>query len=280
MELLRLLPPVLRARGFRLYLETGKRLTDLWQMGGKAVLGHKPPRVIGELKNSAERGLFAPFPHHSESRFLKALTRLFPAADGEESGQYCFRLYNSGTALEKALSNAGIVFQKPFVDPSLCFMPDKPPLNEQINISLWRPFLNENILAPLIIPALPFPLSPSVLVFKKSLDSLFPPGDLIPPVNLAVGARAVYDLAASGKNGGRPVYRKINKALAKGKKWRSRCIYLSRNNVSDMDNSWPDIWKHFLENGFLLPPSPAEPLILPGELSNGEETKLAGLLCD
>jgi hypothetical protein len=34
----------------------------------------------------------------------------------------------------------------------------------------------------------------------------------------------------------------------------------------------------FLEKGFLLPPSPHEPLILPGMLSQGEETKLANLL--
>jgi hypothetical protein len=33
-----------------------------------------------------------------------------------------------------------------------------------------------------------------------------------------------------------------------------------------------------LEEGFLIPPAPAEPLILPGILSPGEEAKLAALL--
>ena len=66
-NLLLLLLPVLRARDFHLYLE-----------GGKAVLGHKPPRVLVELKNAAERGLFAPFPHPLEKRLYKALAAAKP----------------------------------------------------------------------------------------------------------------------------------------------------------------------------------------------------------
>ena len=84
-ELLRLLPMVLRARDFHLYRDNGKRLTDLWLQDGKAVLGHKAPKVIVELKNAAERGLFSSLPHPLERRFLKALEVFFPGR--------AFRLY-------------------------------------------------------------------------------------------------------------------------------------------------------------------------------------------
>jgi hypothetical protein len=252
---------VLRARDFYLYLEGGRRIIDLWQIGGKAVLGHKPPQLIKELKNSAERGLFAPFPHHSEYRFFKALAKIFPLSDNGQA--YNFRLYNSENSLEKALRTAG--FSGTEAEPPL-----------------WRPFM-ENKSTPLFIPVLPWAFSPIVLVLETALDKRFAPGDLLPPVILATGARAIYGLIAAGENGGRPKYDKINKALAKGNAWQRRGIYLYRESTdqegdSIAHNDWPDLWKHFLEQGFLLPPSPKEPLILPGIISPGEEAKLASLL--
>jgi hypothetical protein len=258
-ELLRRLPPVLRARDFHLYLEGGQRITDLWQLGGRAILGHKPPRVQGELKNAAERGLFAPFPHPTESRFFKALNRLFQPPNGGEP-QFSFRLYASNASLEAGLEKAGFSGKAP--------------------LPLWRPFL-ENPLPPMFVPVLPWVFSPRVLVFEKSLESVFPPGDLIPPLILAPAARAIYDLinvlVAGGKDGGRPPYPRIKKALSReGSLWQRRGIYLYRN--SGIPEDWEQLWMHFLENGFLLPPSPQKPLILPGMLSQGEETKLASLL--
>ena len=98
-ELLRLLPRVLRARDFHLYLEGGRRLLDLWLQGGRAILGHKPPNVVKELKNAAERGLFTPLPHPLEKRFLKALGEFFP--------DKTFRLYMDEASLHHALNDAG-----------------------------------------------------------------------------------------------------------------------------------------------------------------------------
>jgi hypothetical protein len=132
-ELLRLLSKVLRARDFHLYLENGKRLTDLWLSGGRAILGHKPPKVLRELKNAGERGLFSALPHPMERRFIKALEQLFPGRS--------FRLYMDSESLFKALGEA--------------------------DFSLWRPFLTaEN--APILLPVLPWPLAPLVLVLEKS----------------------------------------------------------------------------------------------------------------
>jgi hypothetical protein len=259
-SLLRLIPQVLRARDYHLYLagrktvkegELKNRLVDLWLYGGKALLGHKPPRVLQELKNSAERGLLSPFPHPPEKRFIKALTQLF--------ANRSFRIYTDNSSLTHALDHAA--------------QADTPPL-------IWRPFMkNAETLStyPLIIPILPWPLAPQVLVLDNKLDAQFPSGDIIAPAILAATTRAVYDLLTSPERGN-PNYPKIEEALKTPKHpWKREGIYLTFNENIDM-NSWEQLWKQFLEAGFLLPPTPKDPLILPGTLSPGEETKLAALV--
>jgi glutamate-1-semialdehyde aminotransferase len=84
-SLLDLVPLVQRARDFRLYCNGDRRLVDLWQNGGAAILGHTPPAVLREIKNTASRGLYAPFPHFTENRYIKALAKIFPGRK--------FRLY-------------------------------------------------------------------------------------------------------------------------------------------------------------------------------------------
>jgi hypothetical protein len=253
-ELSRLVPPVLRARDFHLYIEGGKRLTDLWQCGGRAILGHKPHRVLGELKNAAERGLFSPFPHPWEKRLIKALGELFPCRT--------FRLYGDEASLCRSLSGAGF---------------------SSSGFPLWRPFLEsgsqdcgEN--PPGFIPVMPWPLGPWALVLEKSREIPFPPGEIIPPVLLATAARGTYDLIAALKapppNRGSPCYPTIEKALLESP-WQRRGIYLSWAGNKE---HYEVLFRNFLEAGFLIPPSPGEPLILPGTLSSGEEAKLAAAL--
>jgi hypothetical protein len=245
-------------------LENGKRLTDLWLAGGRAVLGHKPPMVLGELKNAAERGLFTSLPHPMERRFLKALSELFPGK--------VFRLYADAGSLHRALEKA-----------------------TEKKLSLWRPFMaqytdnisSDNISsdnmpdgsqkeAPVLAPVLPWPLGPDALVLQKSMDASFPTGEIIPPVLLAPATRALYDLLTAIKDGDRVrrVYPKVEKAL-KGSPWRRQGIYLTIE--ADREN-YAALFRRFLEGGFLIPPSPVEPLILPAAMSDGEEAKLAGLL--
>jgi hypothetical protein len=249
--MIRLLPPVLRARDFHLYLEDGRRLTDLWQSGGRAILGHKPPQVVKEMKNAAERGLFVPFLHPAEGRFFKALSLLFPGR--------VFRLFNGEDSLGRALRAAGLS-------------------SDETKPALWRPFMKAPPDGPLLVPVLPWPLSPLVLAAEKGLEARLPPGgDLIAPVLLATAARAVYDLlAAAGR--GEVRYPRVEKALAREDcKWKQEGVYLYYRETLDSE-AWAEIWKGFLEAGFLLPPAQEDPLILPGIMSPGEEAKLAGLL--
>jgi hypothetical protein len=234
-------------------LENGKRLTDLWLAGGKAVLGHKPPRVLVELKNAAERGLFTPLPHPMERRFFKALGELFPGKD--------FRLFADKGALHRALKGA-----------------------VERRFSIWRPFTEPSVddtsggekEAPVLVPVLPWPLGPEALVLEKDMDASFPAGEIIPPVLLAPATRALYDLLAVIKDGSRVgrVYPKVEKALKNGF-WQRRGIYLTINTDRE---KYENLFMRFLEGGFLIPPSPLEPLILPASMSDGEEAKLAGLI--
>jgi hypothetical protein len=97
------------------------------------------------------------------------------------------------------------------------------------------------------------------------------------PVLLAAAARGIYDLLASPERG-KPVFPRISKALKNpaNSMWQRQGIYLNLKEKTE----WETLFTHFLEAGFLIPPTPSQPLILPGEMSDGEEAKLAAALGD
>jgi len=256
-NLLNTVPAVLRTRGFRLYTQDGKRLVDLWLNGGAAILGHTPPNLLHEIKNTASRGLYAPLPHFSQSRFLKALSKLFPGR--------AFRLYAAPPRELVSLFNSG-------------------------GAKLWRPFTNpaspfaveKN--APLLVPVLPciqlwrggLPLGLCIVAAESECQlTELPTGDILPPVLLAAATRGVYDILAVPQRA-KPHYPRINKALQKSP-WRRQGVYLSLKEKPDTE-TWAALFRQFLDAGFLLPPDQNQPLILPGELSDGEEAKLAAVL--
>jgi len=257
-NLLNTVPSVLRARGFRLYTQDGKRLVDLWLNGGAAILGHTPPNLLHEIKNTASRGLFAPLPHFSQGRFLKALSKLFP-----------------GRALR--------LYAAPPQELAELFASDK--------VKLWRPFTNAaspfavETSAPLLVPVLPgiqqwrggLPLGLCIVAGESECHlTELPASDILPPVLLASATRGVYDILAVPQRA-KPHYPRINKALQKSP-WQRQGIYLSLKEKPDTQ-TWAALFRQFLDAGFLLPPDQNQPLILPGELSDGEEAKLAAVLC-
>ena len=258
-SLLETVPAVLRTRGFRLYTEGGRRLIDLWLNGGAAVLGHTPPNLLRELKNTASRGLYAPLPHFAEGRFLKALSKLLP--------NRFFRLYAAPPEeLASLFKNGEAALWRPFTDPI-------------------APFVVAENSPPLLVPVLPgiqswrggLPMGLCVVTAKsESQLAHLPKGDILPPLLLAVSARGVYDILAVPQRA-KPNLPHIAKALQSGKTWRRRGIYLYLKENRE-NETWPALFKKFLDAGFLPPPIPSQPLILPGELSAGEEAKLAVVL--
>jgi hypothetical protein len=257
--LARLLPQVVRARDFRLYTRDNRRLVDLWQNNGAAVLGHTPAGMLRALKNAAERGLYAPLPHSQEGRFHKALSALLPGMS--------FRLYRGEAPLLRALAVEALP------DPALGETPPPPaPL-------LWRPFLDLPPDRPLV-PMLPLPWPDTLRVLAlppaPAETAPPPPSQILSPIILAAATRGVYDLIAAKPVRERQRYPRIGEALAE-KKWLRRGIYLYRGPGTD-DEAYAALFRRFLEQGFLLPPVRTHPLILPGILSPGEEAKLADLL--
>ncbi|MCL2765947.1 MAG: hypothetical protein FWD40_11830 [Treponema sp.] len=248
--LLEKIPAVLRARGFRLYLSNGKRLVDLWLNGGAAVLGHTPPNLLRELKNTASRGLYAPYPHFTKDRFLKALSKLFPDRS--------FRLYAAPP-------------------------PELTALNNSAEVKLWRPFseAQDTQILILVLPGiqswrngLPMGLCITAVYDEKLLSQL-PPDDVLSPVLLAAAVRGVHDIIAAPERT-KIKFPRVMKIL-KQSNWQRQGIYLTLKKETTLEE-WETLFHKFLEAGFLLPPSPAYPLILPGELSDGEEAKLASAL--
>ena len=268
-SLLETVPAVLRARDFRLYAKGGKRLVDLWQNGGAAILGHTPPSMLREIKNTASRGLYAPFPHFLEARLKKALSIILPGRN--------FLLYAAPPHELEALVAQGTA-------------------------AIWRPFSNEKdpdprspipdprspVLIPVIpgiqgwrlVDGLPMPLGLCALAIDPGQSISLPPGDFLPPVLLAAAARGIYDLIAAVPQRAKCNFPRIAKALNSGSsRWKrqSRCsLYLSLKETPSKEE-WGGLFRRFLDAGFLLPPVSAQPLILPGILSPGEEAKLAGL---
>jgi hypothetical protein len=250
-----LLPPVKRARGFRLYAGE-RRFVDLYQDGGRAVLGHNPPNVLREMKNAAERSLFAPYPSFYPGRFQKALALLFPGRS--------FIAYGSLEAVPFALR-------------------DKTPV--------WRPFMEAD--RDELLAVLPHPLAPVVLAKGKGMGGvaggvapaegvgqarLAAGGDFplpLSPVILALATRAIHDLLDKPERG-KVVFQRVEEVLSGGL-WKREGIYLSFREKTG-EAAWERIFTRFLDAGFLIPPDPRDPLILPGELSPGEEEKLARCL--
>jgi hypothetical protein len=275
-ELLRLVPPVLRARDFHLYTEGAGRLLDLWLEGGAAVLGHTPPAQLHELKNAAGRGLFSALPHPQEKRFAKALSLLFPGR--------LIRVYASPLPLINSLLTPG---------------PD-----DIEKTGIWRPFFEkENPLAipeyapPVLIPVLPgqlripsgelgLPASAGSIPFVLAIDPVFaeahplPPSDLLSPTLLSIAVRGVYDLIAATPLRANLRYQKIDAALKKTSFWHRKGIYLFPEPSALALNpaNWEKLFRRFLDGGFLIPPGLDFPIILPGLMSPGEEAKLADLL--
>jgi hypothetical protein len=261
--LLHLAPEVLRARDFRLYTRGGRRLVDLWLNGGAAALGHTPKFLLRELKNTAGRGLYAPFPHFLEGRFIKALSRLFP--------ERTFRLYTAAPAeTEGLLKNNTAGLWRPFFDSSA-----------PLAVAAGAP--------PVLIPVLPGiqgwrgGLPQGLCVFALSAEAenvSLPPGDFLSPVLLALAARGIYDLIAAVPERANLPCPRVTKAL-KDSPWERRGIYLSLKadrSAETGPEAWAGLFRCFLDAGFLLPPVPDHPLILPGILSPGEEAKLAKVL--
>jgi hypothetical protein len=266
-ELLRQLPPIRRAREYHLYDVRGRRYLDLWQEGGRCLLGHRPGRLVPVLKAALSKGLLAELPSVYSGRLQAVLARMFPAY------RAFYLLPEEAAALQLAAHQLGRPIPGRVADPVLAGSAP-----EQALVRRWRPLqLPPPTSAPaaeaeVLLPVLPFGLGPAPVVaclLRDPVPGLPAPAPLS-PLLLAGALRSLHDLARLRLPGWLEP-----DLLAGAPGWRQRGIYVV---AGFEERRYPEVFGAFLEAGVLLSPTYPGPSILPcGELSGGELQKMVGL---
>ncbi len=261
-NLLPLIPILKRARGYRLYDLAGKRYLDLYQNGGRALLGHRPQGLTAVVKEVVSKGVLTDLPSVYGERLEKALKRLFP-------GYAAVRFFSSRErALELAsLHLGGKLEEEEIHDPVL-------PGGAKKEAAYWRPLLSDSPEEPeaeVLFPILPFSMGgvPEAVCFKHNPARGLPESDIISPVILAGVLRS---LACLNKYHFPPWFRQDLLKSSDG--WIQRGIYLRPNFSAGL---YKICFFNFLKEGFLLSPGYPGPSILPAEASPGEIKKMIKL---
>ncbi|MFW5850438.1 MAG: hypothetical protein ACOCXN_11800 [Spirochaetota bacterium] len=281
---LRRLPRIKRARGYRLYAVDGRRLLDMWQAGGRAILGHRGAGVITEMKRVLERGVLAPLPSQQEQRLEQALRRLFgdqperAGGGGSGSGDFRFAVFANEERARAAVSRALSLD----MDATLPWDPALGPNAGARLVRYWRPFLPSaaETGAPstahdgrkpsaawadsdspvVVLPVLPDGgLSSAQVVVYRAGSGVQLDSDLLPePLlrGLAVASDALRTATAPG------VIRLANVDMIGP--------YVRLATASEASPRYDDLFDALLADGIVISPDPASPSIIPGELSDGE----------
>ncbi len=249
-----LVPPISRARGFRLYDRRGRRYLDLFVNHGSAVLGHRPYGVDNEVKAVVSKGGLFAMPSAYPARLARALGRAYPGFAG---------------VLVAASDAEAVGFAARYLkcEPSQVEIRD-PALGERGRVVLDRPFLPEAMRedamkgAEVVLPVLPFRLgeAPCPVLFRASAPEAKPAW--IAPAVAAAALRAFHDLDRRVQ----PEWYRDD--LLEGcEGWVQRGIYVTPRFSADR---YAGVFRRFLDAGVLLPPEYPGPAVLPGEASAGE----------
>lgn len=265
---LSLLPPMRRARGYRLYDQAGRRYLDLFLAGGRALLGHRPSRILLELKNLIARGLMSELPSVYERRLVRALALLVPDYP-------TVRLFSNEERLTAALHALTSLHTR--ADESSAETLDRlgyPPIEEPLStpagrgrLRRWRPFCAEgepHAGASVVVPVLPFPgaFVPAVACIRGIAEEELPPSDLVSPALLGALTRSVYELLQFSAS-----YREESWMRFEAPWWRRHGPYL----VPVCEKSeYSEVFGRLLEKGILINPSYSGPSIVPAEYTDGE----------
>ena len=242
-DMFSLMPPIRRARGYRLYTEDGRRLVDLYQNNGHAILGHRAGRLTTAIKNTISRGVIADLPSVWTRRLEKAVKGLVPEAHHVVVAS---SLEEALSAVNRALGTTIVVDD--IADP--LWEPDAP-------ISFLRPMCDSGSEGKrIVVPILPFAMgdAPVVICVMEDIPGTPPSCPPVSPVLLSGCVRAIHDL----RNHQRPGWEKDDFA-ADLPGWRRQGPYLVP--VFGKENH-EEVFCFFLEKGFLLPPHYPGPAIL------------------
>jgi hypothetical protein len=252
---LRLLPPIRRARLWRLYAEDGSRFLDFWMDGGRSILGAKGTGLGTVAKAAIDTGLTRPFPSVLEARLERSLARLYP----EWAAHRIFRTE------ERALAAAATLLPRGSLPRILR------PFLEHYEDEGRAPAGGETLALPLLpCPAL---LSPGVLLFRDAEAAAATEGDLVPPLSLAVAHRSLSEFERFVRSYTEELWKKVDRRLEPFFERRGPYLY-SRVGEEDYEARFVAA----LKAGVLLSPRADLPSIVPGDFDDGELARLAKAL--
>ncbi len=257
------LGPIRRARGYRLYDHRGRRYLDLWQAGGRALLGHRPDRAVAQIKGVLSRAPHAGVPSVYERRLLGRVRRLVPGFEP--------LLTAGGAEVRVVLGRAGLG-EEALYDPAL----DAGPADAR-RAGLWRPAAGP---APLpaswraVVPVLPFTLGQAPAPVCLSPDAVAELPEAPAPQPAALLAAALGGLDRLPRYGGAAWASQAWPDPHGCEGWERRGPYVAaRCDAAAYD----DVFDRFLQAGAVLSPFHPGPSILPDEVSAGEAATLMRL---
>ena len=256
-----------RAREWHLYDDQGKRYTDFCQDRGRALLGHRPQNLSTVVKNEISRGVWAvvdsPWPH----RIHRQLERLF----------------------------SGVTILKTFFLPEEAAGPGgelEDDLEPEAVVRWWRPLQPEglrfsgtiDIIAPLIpwsLPGIPQPLCACSAMGLEVLEALQDGTSRYNAVSPVHGAGIGRVLSLLQEDEAISQRLQVAEDLFIPSGYTRSGVYLVPSGMEDVLTRppretpvIPPEWNRFrrqaLNCGVILPPSPSDPIIVPGELSRSE----------
>lgn len=237
---------VKRARGHRIYTQSNERILDLCMDFGRAVIGHRPNGLSLALKNSIERGIYAPYGNKFENRLIKDLNRRFP--------EYPFVTLLSYEDKTKVISDN-------IIDPLIS-------IEKKGKLGYWRPFVDAPDTTHLIILyPLPGLNQTTVLVSKERPDL---ESDSVSPVLLSGILRSLndYDMVLKKfKPESYDLYKSIKNAVVKPP-------YIIFNSTKA---EYKELCCSALKEGVLLN-SRNQINVLPPDYSDGENKKILKVL--
>jgi hypothetical protein len=266
-------PPIKRARGYRLYDYSGRRYLDLWQNDGSAILGHRFDHLNRELKSVLSKGLLSDLPSIYSRRLGREILRRYPVFDGV---QIC-------PSLDHAIRIISRFLGRPFSESEIC----DPAKGEWGSVSYDRPFLGIKTVglhcgqsptedtgsakAKVLLPMVPFRIgsSPVILCLRGGMP--------VPPNEAAVVSPFILAGVLSSLSRLRrfvPPPWFSEPLIGDQNRWVQRGPYILPCFEPAL---YPRVFEGFLSEGILLSPSFEKPSILPAEASEGELKKIVRL---
>ncbi len=230
---------VKRARGCFLYTAKGVRLTDLYQEGGRAILGWGGGTAFTMFKNTMNRGVTGSFETGFAYRTKKAVQELF---DSEREVLF-FDGYKAALRASLLLSKDGTNRYRPW---------STSPVN-------WAE-------CPSIIFEPPFPWAQNLFivaskpeVFEESVPCEFLPAQVTIPAPMHAGiTRSIYDLITALKEREEKHFFIYDTVLTKY--WERKGPYLF---TKIPEERYKDFIIHCLDLGIVISPDYNEPSIVP-----------------